>query len=394
MGKSGGRLKRAIGLMSGTSMDAIDVVMIETDGEDEVVRGPCLTLPYNPGDRRLLAHAMQAAQLCTQRDERPHALQIAEELVTRMHGAAVAALMAQYGLDRSTIDVIGFHGQTVLHKAVAQTVTGTDYKLGVAEFVTLTIPKMLTIQLGDGAALAKMTNIDVVFDMRAADTAAGGQGAPLVPIYHKALVSKLPQRPLAVVNIGGVSNVTYVCRDAELLAFDTGPGNALMDDWMLRHAGEAYDKDGTSAARGRVDENILHAWLGHDHFARVPPKSLDRNSFSAGQLEGLSVEDGAATLAAFTALSIAKAREHFPEQPELWVVAGGGRKNKTIMSMLAGRVENAVVPAEAVGLDGDMIEAEAWAYLAVRSLRGLPITFPGTTGVDSPMTGGVYVKAM
>ena len=204
MSKSGVGLKRALGLMSGTSMDAIDVAMIETDGEDEVVRGPGLTLPYNPADRRILAHAVVAASACKSRGERPEALQFAEELVTRMHGAAVQAFLAQYGLDRSDIDIIGFHGQTVLHKPIDHFVSGIDYKLGVAELVTLSVPKMLTIQLGDGGVLAQTTQIDVVYDMRAADTGAGGQGAPLVPIYHRALVAKLPQRPIAIVNIGGV----------------------------------------------------------------------------------------------------------------------------------------------------------------------------------------------
>ena len=394
MSKSSVGLKRAIGLMSGTSMDAIDVAMIETDGEDRIIRGPGLTLPYNPGDKRILAHAMAAASACTHRDDRPEALQIAEDLVTRMHGAAVSAFMAQYDIERASIDVIGFHGQTVLHKAVQSYVSGTDYKLGVAELVTLSVPNMLTIQLGNGAALAEATQIDVVYDLRAADTAAGGQGAPLVPIYHKALAAKLAQRPIAVVNIGGVANVTFIGRDGALLAFDTGPGNALIDDWMLRHEGVRFDNQGEAASSGIINAAVLRQCLSDPFFAAAPPKSLDRNAFAFDALEAMSTADGAATLTAFTAEAIAKAREHFPEQPELWIVCGGGRKNKTLMAMLAGRVENAVVPSEAVGLDGDMIEAEAWAYLAVRCLRGLPITFPGTTGVAMPLTGGVLALAI
>ncbi len=232
----------------------------------------------------------------------------------------------------------------------------------------------------------------MVHDLRARDVEAGGQGAPLVPVYHRALVAGMAQRPVAVVNIGGVANVTYIGRDGTLIAFDTGPGNALLDDWMMKRAGVAYDRDGMTCARGRVDESVLRFCLSHSFFSAPPPKSLDRNSFIWDVVEWMSLEDGAATLAAFTVAAIARAREHFPEEPQLWIVAGGGRRNRSFMSGLAGLVQNAVVPAEAVGLDGDAVEAEAWGYLAVRSLRSLPITFPGTTGAPEPLTGGVVSK--
>ena len=397
MSKSGVKPMRAIGLMSGTSMDAIDVAMIETDGEDHVVRGPALTLPYNSGDRRLLSRAMDAAKACTRRDERPKALAIAEEMVTRLHGAAVLAFLTQYSVERSKVAVIGFHGQTVLHRQFQQVFEQTDDKVGAPENVRRHRKTMLTIQLGDGQKLADETGIPVVFDLRAADTEAGGQGAPLVPIYHKALVARLPQRPVAVVNIGGVANVTWIeewGRYPEarggLIAFDTGPGNATIDDWMGRHTDLSFDDAGSMAARGRVNVVALKSLISHPYFSKCPPKSIDRNEFDLDELSDMSAEDGAATLTAFTAEAIAKSREHLPDEPALWIICGGGRKNKTLMSMLAGRVENAVVPCEAVGLDGDMIEAEAWAYLAVRSLRGLPITFRGTTGVAKPTTGGVH----
>ena len=207
------------------------------------------------------------------------------------------------------------------------------------------------------------------------------------------MTARLPERPAAVVNIGGVGNVTWVGRDGTLLAFDTGPGNALIDDWMLRHTGQAVDAQGATAAGGKVDDAALKALLMHGYFGQVPPKSLDRNAFAIDPVLRLSVPDGAATLTAFTAASLARAREHFPEQPQLWVICGGGRRNRTLMSMLAAEVESAVVPAEALGFDGDAVEAEAWAYMAVRSLRGLPITFPGTTGVAAPLSGGVLAKA-
>ena len=241
----------------------------------------------------------------------------------------------------------------------------------------------LTVQLGRGDMLANFTRCPVVYDLRAADVAAGGQGAPLVPAYHRAVTAKLPTRPIAIVNVGGVSNVTWIGRrNGDLIAFDTGPGNALIDDWMMRGTGSRMDNDGLTAGHGRVDEDVIRFYLSHSYFAAQPPKSLDRNSFSTDPVDHLSTEDGAATLAAFTAQAIAKSREHMPDEPELWIVSGGGRRNRTIMRMLAERVHYAVVPAEAVGIDGDSAEAEAWAYLAVRSVRGLPITFPGTTGVS------------
>ncbi|MGE0628145.1 MAG: anhydro-N-acetylmuramic acid kinase, partial [Hyphomicrobiaceae bacterium] len=243
-----------------------------------------------------------------------------------------------------------------------------------------------------GRRLAAATGIDVVYDMRAADVAAGGQGAPMAPVYHRAMLADVPQRPVAVVNIGGVANVTWIGRDGRLLAFDTGPGNAMIDDWMMRKTGHPHDPDGRVAAQGSVREDYVTEYLKHSYFALPPPKSLDRNMFAVELVHALPLADGAATLTAFAATSIARAREQFPQEPRLWVITGGGRKNKTLMSMIAGRVENAVVPAEAVGLDGDSIEAEAWAYLAVRSLRGLPLTFPGTTGVPEPHSGGVLAR--
>ena len=295
-----------------------------------------------------------------------------ERDLTARHAAAVKQfLQAAWPAERAEIDVIGFHGHTVLHAP----------------------ERRLTVQIGDGPALAAAIGIDVVYDLRAADCAAGGQGAPLAPVYHRALAAKLPERPVVVLNIGGVANVTWIGRDGTLLAFDTGPGNAMIDDWMLRCRGVPRDEDGALAAAGRVHDDYVMQYLRHSYFGEPPPKSLDRNAFLLELVEGLSPQDGAATLTAFTATSIARAREHFPEQPKLWVVSGGGRRNKTLMAMIAERVEAAVAPAEAAGMDGDALEAEAWAYLAVRSLKGLPITFPGTTGVPRPLTGGVLATA-
>jgi len=383
-----GKVMRALGLMSGTSLDGIDVALIATDGENSLDRGPSLTVPYKDEMRARLRAAISAAGKLTQRFERPGCLAEVERELTEAHALAIATFLKERGINKATIDVIGFHGQTVLHKApsahVQTTLEGVPYdeaELG------------LTVQLGDGPSLAKMTGIDVVYDMRAADVAEGGQGAPLVPVYHRALAARVPMKPLAIVNIGGVANVTWIGRDGKLVAFDTGPGNALLDDWMEKLTGARYDMGGQTAARGRVEDDVLREWMLHGYFQQSPPKSLDRNAFTVPHMENLSAEDGAATLTAFTAHTIARSREHMPGEPALWIITGGGRKNATLMGMIASKVENAVVPAEAVGLSGDALEAEAWAYLAVRSLHGLPLTFPGTTGVSKPMTGGVWAKA-
>ena len=361
------KVMRAVGLMSGTSLDGIDVAYLETDGETVSKRGPALTFPYDERMRRLLATAIADAKTLKSRDDRPGSLPEAEREVTDRHAAAVAQFLEKTGIDGAAIDLIGFHGQTVLHRPGAG----------------------LTVQLGLGQRLADATHCPVIYDFRAADVAAGGQGAPLVPVYHRALTAKLPARPLAIVNIGGVANVTWIGGDGSLIAFDTGPGNALLDDWMMQHVGNARDENGEAAAHGRVDEDAVRYLLGDAYFSKPPPKSLDRNTFSADAIAELSTDDGAATLAAFTAQAIAVSREYMPQEPELWIVAGGGRHNRTIMRMLAAQVRHDVVPAEAANIDGDSVEAEAWAYLAVRSVKGLPITFPGTTGAPEPMTGGV-----
>lgn len=364
------KLSRALGLMSGTSLDGIDVAMIDTDGAGEVKRGPAMTFPYTAEMRRMLADALAEARLITARAQRPGQLAVAEREVTEQHAAAVAAFLRTQAIARDSIDCVGFHGQTVLHRP----------------------EQGLTVQLGLGPLLSDLTRLAVVYDLRADDVAAGGQGAPLVPVYHRAMAGRLTQRPLAVLNVGGVANVTWIGRDGHLLAFDTGPGNALIDDWMMRHTKVPCDIDGAVAAAGRIHEDVVRFYLSHAFFALAPPKSLDRGAFFWDLVEGLSLEDGAATLTALTVEAVARARALMPDEPALWIVCGGGRKNRTLMSALAGRVENAVVPAEAVGFDGDSVEAEAWAYLAVRSRAGLPITYPTTTGAPRPMTGGKHAR--
>lgn len=353
--------------MSGTSLDGIDVALIETDGGDVVRRGPARTYPYDERQRARLTSALEEAKRLTDRQSRPGSLAALEKDLTLWHAGAIQTFCADAKIDRARIDVIGFHGQTVLHRPADR----------------------LTVQLGDGALLASLTGASVVSDFRAADVARGGEGAPFVPVYHRALAAAIAARPLAFVNIGGVANVTYVGENRELLAFDTGPGNALIDDWMARHTGSAIDHDGRHALKGRVDGSILDRLLADGYFARRPPKSLDRQNFSIDGLAGLSLEDGAATLTMFTARAIAAAVDHLPAPPKVWIICGGGRRNPALMGALENCVAGLVMPAEAQGLDGDSMEAEAFAYLAVRSLHGLPLSFPSTTRVAEPMPGGV-----
>ena len=358
-------LFKVIGLMSGTSLDGIDAALLTTDGESVARPGPALEVPYRGETRALLHAALSAARTLTRGAPVPVEITAAERALTQAHADVVALLLAQTDMKPSVIDYLGFHGQTVLHRPVEH----------------------WTWQIGDGAALARTTGIAVVNDFRSADVAAGGEGAPFVPLYHR-MLAQSRERPLVVVNIGGVANVTYVGADDTVIAFDTGPGNAALDDWAYAHTGERIDRDGRLARAGRVDEQRLAAMLRHPTFAVPPPKSLDRFDFPMSAADGLSGPDGAATLTAFTAASIARAREHFPQSPKGWIICGGGRRNPVLMEELRRRLGGTVLSAEDAGWRGDFIEAEAFAYLAVRSVKGLPLSLPSTTGVPYPMPGG------
>jgi anhydro-N-acetylmuramic acid kinase len=360
-------MMRAIGLMSGTSLDGVDVALIETDGEQVRRLGPMGYRPYTEAERACLAAALADAAGMKGRQDRPGRLAEAEALVTRCHAEAVEAYFRDNGLSAQDADVIGFHGQTVLHRP----------------------EEKLTVQLGDGSALARRLGLPVVYDFRAADVRAGGQGAPLVPVFHRALAEMSGlETPVAVLNIGGVANVTLIGRDGGLVAFDTGPGNALLDDWMRERAGKPCDAGGRTAARGRPDEAILAWLLVHPYFQKPPPKSLDRNWFSHRLVGHRSTEDGAATLTALTARAAARALDFSAEAPARWIVAGGGARNGEMLRLLGRALNAEVVTAEAVGWSSPYLEAQAFAYLAARSLKGLPITFPSTTGVKEAMTGG------
>ncbi len=352
----------ALGLMSGTSLDGIDAALIRSDGRRQVETGPALTVSYDPAFRARLRGVLGGGGAVAE---------VGRELTLR-HVQAVRDLLVQAGMGASEIAVVGFHGHTVLHEPQAGR----------------------TWQIGDGALLAAETGIDVVADFRSADMAAGGQGAPFAPLYHAARATGL-DKPMAVLNLGGVGNLTWLGGDAEddVLAFDTGPGNALIDDWVEHHTGKSWDQDGALASTGTIDEAALAALMSHPYFQKPSPKSLDRDAFDPQPVAGLSTADGAATLTAFTAASVATARAHLPEPPRHWLVTGGGRHNPTLMAALAERLAVPVEPVEAVGWDGDALEAQAFAYLALRSLEGLPLSLPGTTGARSPTAGGVLHRA-
>ncbi len=353
-------MARAIGLMSGTSLDGVDAAWIETDGHTISAFGPTLTIPYDAGLRRDLREILDLAPELDPADRR---IVSAAARLTEVHVRAVKAL-------KKPADLIGFHGQTILHQP--------DQKR--------------TWQIGDAALLARETGIAVAHDFRTDDVAAGGEGAPLVPVYHGALAVGLP-RPLAVLNIGGVANVTWIGESGELIACDTGPGNGPLDDWMMRQTGESFDRDGVLATSGMVDAQVLSRLMKHPYFTRQAPKSLDRLDFTraidASGLEFLTAADGAATLTAFTGVAVAVAS--FPARPSRWLVSGGGRRNPAIMTMLRSVLSEPVDPVESVGWNGDALEAQCFGYLAVRVSKGLPLSFPGTTGVPAPMTGGRIV---
>jgi anhydro-N-acetylmuramic acid kinase len=362
----------AIGLMSGTSLDGVDVALIETDGKRVKAFGPSGYRPYTDGERGLLRQALTEAVNLPQRDARPGILREAERAVTIAHAEAVASFTAQNRISREDIDIVGFHGQTVLHRPAQK----------------------MTVQIGDAMALAKAIHIPVMHDFRAADVAAGGQGAPFVPVYHRALAQSLEREgPMVVVNIGGVSNITYIDGTDTLIACDTGPGNALLDDFMLRMTGQRIDCEGRMAAQGTVDQAWVDKGLQHPFFALPPPKSLDRNDFASMILREVSVADGAATLTAFTAAAIARIVPLLPKVPKSWIVAGGGARNLTMVRMLRERLAPATVEAaDALGWSGDAIEAQAFGFLAARGLKGLPLSYPATTGVPIPMTGGIIAR--
>lgn len=359
----------ALGLMSGTSLDGVDLALLHTDGRAYASSGGGMSVPYPEGLRNELRACLGARSFSAP------GIRPVSQALTRFHADVIQRFLAQERMEPDAIDLIGFHGQTLSHEPE----TGH------------------TLQIGHPQTLADLTAKPVIFDFRRRDVQSGGQGAPFLPVYHACRIraADLP-RPCAVVNIGGVANVTWIGDSPEdIIAFDTGPGNALLDDLIAEHTALSCDIDGKIAAEGRVDVNILHELMNHPFFGQKPPKSLDRNAWQP-DIGRLSLSDAAATLTAFTAESIAAARHHFPAPARAWYVSGGGRHNPVLMQELNARLDGQALNIDtALGTadtTGDLLEAEGFAYLAVRSLLELPLSFPGTTGVPQPMTGGQLYK--
>jgi anhydro-N-acetylmuramic acid kinase len=357
----GERVFRAVGAISGTSMDGIDVALVETDGQQHVVPGPGGTYPYPSA----LRDRLFAVVADPERAETAPLIEL-DAAVSAAHGDAIDRFLADHGIDRGSLDLIGLHGQTICHRP----------------------ERRFTRQLGAGDAVAKRFGVTTVSRFRHADVAAGGEGAPLAPLYHQALAAQLPH-PLMILNLGGVGNVTFIDDDS-VIAFDTGPASAMIDDFVRRRRGVAFDAGGRIAAAGKPDAALVERFAAHRFFDRPAPKSLDRNEFHSAveALKRLSDEDGAATLVEFTVVATVSALRHVPRAPLRWLVAGGGRHNTHIMQRLAQELGVPVEPVETVGWDGDFLEAQCFGYLAVRALLGLPLSLPTTTGAPGALTGG------
>lgn len=363
---------RILGFMSGTSLDAVDMAVLETDGEIITGFGPAGERKLDPKVRALVQAATDDARAWPWDAPEPASFAPAARAVAEEHLRAAHNFMAQHFMTAADFDLVGFHGQTVWHEPPGRTRAAGR-----------------TVQLGDAPWLARALGAPVAYDFRSADVAAGGQGAPLAPVYHDAIRrwSGL-DAPMAVLNLGGVGNITLVTGAGELHAFDTGPANGMIDRWVQSKTDKRLDEDGAWALAGRVHKDIVAAYLDHPYFQQRGAKSLDRYDFTLDRVAHLSLEDGAATLTAFAAGAVALAVKTCPEMPLQIVVSGGGRRNPVLLDWIAEYVSVPVVKGEVYGWRGDAVEAEAFAYLAARTLRGLPISFPGTTGVPAPMTGG------
>jgi anhydro-N-acetylmuramic acid kinase len=352
----------ALGTMSGTSLDGVDAALLETDGVQISRFGQHGYRPYSDAERGVI----RAALGCWPGDV---GVDAAAEVVETAHAAIMSGLLDE-------AELAGFHGQTLAHDPGGR---GTH-------------------QAGSGSVLAEVLGLPVVWDFRSSDVRMGGQGAPLAPFFHFACAKWIGARtPLAFLNLGGVGNLTWVDPSfaapeipGACIAFDTGPANAPIDDLMQLRLGLPRDEGGGLASKGVVDEGVIDEYLQHPFFFRIPPKSLDRNAFNdlIAAVGALSDADAAATLTAACAAAVARGAEHFPSGADRILVTGGGRHNGTLMAMIADRMDCPVEPVEAAGLNGDMLEAQAFAHLAVRVARGLPTSCPGTTGVGAAVGGG------
>lgn len=360
----------AIGMISGTSLDGIDAAIIKSDGEHVERIGTPYHRPYTKDEQSLLKSALAEARAEGRPTRSNILINNAEEMITKLHAEVIKEIIEANDIQADDIDIIGFHGQTVLH--------GPE--------------EGWTWQIGDGKTLAELTKISVIHDLRRNDMEHGGEGAPLAPIYHHIVArSSDVDYPVAMLNLGGVGNITWIGGPdaANMLAFDTGPANALLDDLVRKNTDLPFDKGGEISAKGTVDQVLVQKWLNNDYFKQTAPKSLDRDDFNVDEVHALSLEDGAATLCAFSVRCVKLAEDLCPAPVKHWYVCGGGAKNPVMMKMLDVELDGSVEPVNALGFDSDYIEAEAFALMAIRKIYDLPISFPGTTGVSKPCTGGV-----
>jgi len=359
----------SLGLMSGTSMDGVDASIIKSDGEKFIEIIDDFYLKY---DDQIKLKLKRIIDLCSSKDQFfkiSKDIQDIEKKITLYHVRACKLIIKKNKNIR--LDLIGFHGQTILHKP----------------------KKGYSIQIGDSQLLSKLTNTSVISNFRENDISNGGQGAPLAPIYHKLILNKIKATlPSAIINIGGISNITYFENDNKLVGFDTGPGNYLIDKWVQSQKNIQFDKDGLIAKSGKVSEKLLKKILSNRYYKKKPPKSLDVKDFNFKNFNKISLEDGAATLSMLTVKSIGNAINNFAKYPNKILLSGGGRKNKFITNNIKKILKCPVCLIDDYNFNGDFIESQTFAFLAIRSYLKKNITYPTTTGVKNPSSGGLLFK--
>mgnify|MGYP006178499261 CR=1 FL=1 len=367
------KLITAIGLMSGTSCDGIDVSIVESDGEDRLNSIGDLFYPYEEKTRLRIRKLKEKIEKVLDLKNYKNEMDNLEKEITFLHFKSINLILEKFKISKSEVTLAGFHGHTIFHSF-------QDKK---------------SKQLGDGRALSKLIDLNIIYNFRANDLKNGGQGAPLVPIFHKLLQKKLQLKtPVVFVNIGGISNLTYLDKNDEMISFDSGPGNFLIDKLVQLHSNDKmqFDSNGEIAFKGRIDKNILNNYLHDTYYDSLPPKSLDVNNFNLSLVRDLSLEDAITTLSELTARTIVESLNFFSNKPREIILCGGGRKNKYIYERIKKISNISTLSINEYNISGDFIESQAFAYLAIRSFLKKPITFTKTTGVLNPTTGGQLVK--
>ena len=363
----------SIGLMSGTSSDGVDASIIKSDGENGVYLIGNHFLSYEEKVKTRIRNLKDKINSILDLKKNTTEIDSLEKEITIFHAKVVNLIIKKFKLKKSEIDLIGFHGHTIFHS----------------------FKNKKTKQIGSGKFLSQLTGINVVYNFRENDIKNGGQGAPLVPIFHKLLQTKLKLKmPLVFLNIGGLSNLTYVSKDKEIASFDSGPGNFLIDRMLqLKSNGKIqFDKNGIIAFTGKVDKHILNTYLSDPFYKSLPPKSLDVNDFNLSPLINLNLKDSVATLSELTSQTIVNALKFFSLRPIEIILCGGGRKNKYIFERIKKLSNIKISNIDSYKINGDFIESQAFAYLAIRSFLKKPISFPETTGVSSPISGGDIIE--